>query len=162
MARPRKQQLEDWQRPLVGRSNFMFVDLDGNIWKKPNDIFRFEPWPPDPNPQPIIRRRTDENLEDLYSAEAPVIAAHDIEDVLSANCLILFSDPPRSTNSRSGKEVEFGIGLGTERHRLILCGPRSNIFHAYDGVEDYPTFAALDAQLTRERDERRDFLKRPA
>ena len=103
--------------------------------------------------------RTDENLEDLYSAEAPVIAAQDIEDVLSANCLILFSDPPRSTNSRSGKEVEFGIGIGTERHRLILCGPRSNIFHAYDGVEDYPTFAALDAQLTRERDEKRDILR---
>jgi hypothetical protein len=51
--RPKKTEtLQDWQKPLRGcNPYFMFVDeATGNVWRKPSDIFTFEPWGSDPNP----------------------------------------------------------------------------------------------------------------
>ena len=92
-------------------------------------------------------------------------AQDDVNDVMNADCIINFTEPPRSSASRGGRHVEFGILLGVEllrqRHcpsdpptrRLIVVGHRENIFHWLPCVEFYPTWEECLAQLTAERNE---------
>jgi hypothetical protein len=94
--------------------------------------------------------RTTETVADLDGPEAADVAAADLADLMSANCLMLFTDPAR-TATRAGKEVEFGCAVGTGRHRLIVVGPRSNVFHALPKVEYFATFGDLDRYLTDQR-----------
>jgi hypothetical protein len=59
----------------------------------------------------------------------------DMEDVLRADWVISFTeDPDSSAGKRGGRHVEFGIALA-EGKRLILVGPRENIFHHHPRVE---------------------------
>jgi hypothetical protein len=68
-------------------------------------------------------------------------AQDDFEDVSMAQVIISFTEPPRSTASRGGRHVEFGIGLGrADKPRLIVVGHRENIFHWLPRVEFAETF----------------------
>ena len=59
----------------------------------------------------------------------------DIQDVLSADCVINFTEEPDSTNGkRGGRHVEFGIALQAGK-RLIVVGFRENLFHHHPSVE---------------------------
>jgi hypothetical protein len=96
--------------------------------------------------------RSEPNVEDLDGPDAARVAAEDVSDVLSSQCVILFTDPPRSP-TRAGKEVEFGCAIGTGRHRLIVVGARSNVFHAFEKVERYESFhdrSVLDGGTKRD------------
>lgn len=66
-------------------------------------------------------------------------AADDWEDVTAAECVISFTEPPRSAANRGGRHVEYGIALagGT---RVIVVGHRENIFHWLPQVEFYETW----------------------
>lgn len=72
-------------------------------------------------------------------------AEEDMSDVLSAETLISFTEPPDSDARRGGRHVEYGIAVAC-RKRTIVIGYRENVFHFLPTVEFYPTFsAALDA-----------------
>jgi hypothetical protein len=66
-------------------------------------------------------------------------ALDDWEDARSADIIISFTEPPRSTANRGGRHVEFGIGLANGT-RSIVVGYRENIFHWLPQVEFCATF----------------------
>lgn len=74
-------------------------------------------------------------------------AVEDVNDVLAVDILVNFTEPPRTTATRGGRHVEFGIGIATGK-RLIVVGHRENIFHWLPKVEFFATWA-----------EAREFLK---
>lgn len=59
-------------------------------------------------------------------------AVKDLEDVEACDCLIAFTEEPR-TNGRGGRHVEFGAALALKK-RIILIGPYENIFHHHPSV----------------------------
>jgi hypothetical protein len=79
--------------------------------------------------------------DDLSSDNAVRYALEDLQDLRDANVLILFTEQPRSTNSRGGSMVELGIAIATNK-RIFIIGPAANIFCTLpcitfvDGVEN--------------------------
>lgn len=82
------------------------------------------------------------------SREAAVLrtnfAHEDVADVLTAECIINFTEPPRSSASRGGRHVELGIvlglnlmltAIGAPKVRIIAVGHRENLFHWLPIVE---------------------------
>jgi hypothetical protein len=66
-------------------------------------------------------------------------ANDDYEDVTRADCVISFTEPPRSDASRGGRHVEFGIALA-QLTKVIVIGYRENIFHWLPEVLFFETF----------------------
>jgi hypothetical protein len=73
-------------------------------------------------------------------------AEEDLADLLAADCCISFTEPPRSTNSRGGRHVEHGIALGRGM-RVIVVGPRENVFHCLPRVEHFASWPEAVAEL---------------
>ena len=63
-------------------------------------------------------------------------AEDDWKDVLASDALIAFSEEPRSSASRGGRHVEFGLALAWGM-RVVLVGPRENVFHTLPQVEHF-------------------------
>jgi hypothetical protein len=63
---------------------------------------------------------------------------HDIEDVS-------FTD--KAGGGKGGRHVEHGLALGLGK-RVIVCGPRENIFHTLPQVEHYPDWSHLVLALS--------------
>lgn len=79
-----------------------------------------------------------ERQDRVYSSAAPPeyreqYAALDLEDVAAADCLIAFTEEPRS-GGRGGRHVEFGAALALGK-RLVVVGHRENLFHHHSRVE---------------------------
>lgn len=73
------------------------------------------------------------------SAEADFIerrrfADEDFCDLGSASVLVCFTEEPRTTNSRGGRHVEFGIALGMGKP-CVVVGPYETVFHCLPWVE---------------------------
>jgi hypothetical protein len=67
-------------------------------------------------------------------------AQDDVEDVAAAGVLISFTETPRELNSsRGGRHVEFGYALALGKW-CILVGPRENVFHWLNSIDQYDTF----------------------
>lgn len=67
-------------------------------------------------------------------------AVEDLTDAFDADVLIAFTEPPRSSNSRGGRHVEFGVAIG-RGIPVIVVGPRENVFHCLPGTPVYGTWA---------------------
>ena len=91
-------------------------------------------------------------------------ARDDLEDVLAADMLIAFTEPPRSggSASRGGRHVELGIAIGAlrcceslsglhENRRIAVAGPRENLFCWLPEVEHYPDWPSLLVRIRRGR-----------
>lgn len=76
-------------------------------------------------------------------------AMEDCEDVRACDWIISLMQEPRD-NSRGGRHIEFGMGLGLGK-RLTIIGPRETVFHHLDEVEHFETkeqfIETLDAGL---------------
>ena len=77
-------------------------------------------------------------------------ALDDWRDVTSANVVVSFTEPPRSTASRGGRHVEFGMALANGA-RMVVIGYRENIFHWLTTVEFFPTWEAYFKTLVELR-----------
>lgn len=73
--------------------------------------------------------------------DGQVFALEDYADVRAADSLIAFTEPPRSTASRGGRHVELGLALAWEK-RVVIIGPRENVFCWMPHVIQYETFEA--------------------
>lgn len=82
-----------------------------------------------------------ENDQLHRGADAERFAAEDVADLRAADVMLAFTEPPRSSNSRGGRHVEFGIALGVGIP-IVVVGPRENVFTCL--VDQVDTFA--DAQ----------------
>jgi len=82
-------------------------------------------------------------------------AQEDVADLDEATVIIAFTEPPRSTASRGGRHVEFGVALGWSMsdgdYRLIVVGYRENLFHWLPAVEFYATWEEAKAALSKSR-----------
>ena len=69
--------------------------------------------------------------------EGRAFALDDYEDVVKADALIAFSEEPRAAKaSRGGRHVEFGMALAWGK-KVIVVGPRENVFHTLPQVEHF-------------------------
>jgi hypothetical protein len=77
--------------------------------------------------------------EQAKDSERQRFAMEDWHDMIEAECVISFTEEPRTTKTRGGRHVEFGgaLALGT---RCIVIGWRENVFHHMPQVEFYPTW----------------------
>ena len=72
--------------------------------------------------------------------EGRPFALDDYDDVANSDLLIAFSESPRSdASSRGGRHVEFGLALAWSK-RVIVVGPRENVFHTLPQVEHHWTW----------------------
>jgi hypothetical protein len=70
------------------------------------------------------------------ASERTRFATEDWDDLMAADCVINFTESPRSTNSRGGRHVEFGAALAAGK-RCFVVGPQENVFHCLPTVEVY-------------------------
>ncbi len=75
-------------------------------------------------------------------------AIEDLSDVCAADLIISFTEVPRSSNSRGGRHVELGIGIGLGK-KLMVVGHRENIFHCLPVVQFFATWEECVHTLTR-------------
>ena len=85
------------------------------------------------------------------STDATRFAWDDVDDINDADTVISFTEHPHSGYSRGGRHVEFGYALAINHYsmtrgslgdmkRLVVIGPRENVFHNLPGVEVYDTW----------------------
>jgi hypothetical protein len=88
---------------------------------------------------------TDEMLNSRFAAGlAARYAQEDIDDLLRATYCIFFTEEPRTSPSRGGRHVEFGIAIMEAKH-LWIVGPRENVFHCLLDVRQFDRWGqALD------------------
>lgn len=67
-------------------------------------------------------------------AERIRFASEDRDDLIAADCVVSFTEAPRSSNSRGGRHVEHGMALALGK-RVIVVGHRENVFHCLPEVE---------------------------
>lgn len=83
-------------------------------------------------------------LTEHMEAETPEMlveqAHNDLDDVRAADVLVLDTRVPGSP--RGGRHTEFGYALALGR-RVILLGPRVNVFHYLEEVAQVDTPSAL-------------------
>jgi hypothetical protein len=86
---------------------------------------------------------TDEGLsEQAKETDRIRFAVEDLDDLYSADCVINFTESPRSANSRGGRHVEFGIALAIHMP-VIVVGPRENVFHCLSHIEWYSDYESF-------------------
>lgn len=81
------------------------------------------------------------------NSEAIKFATEDFQDVVTADLLIHFTEPPRSIKSRGGRHVEFGIALGTML-RVWIVGPYENVFCCLEDVRQFDSWEAAKDSLS--------------
>lgn len=86
-------------------------------------------------------------------------AKDDVQDLMTAECVISFTEPPEPTpgRHRGGRHVEFGLalamallhdtratlgGIQWPPMALYVVGPRENVFHHLPRVEQFDTWPA--------------------
>ena len=69
--------------------------------------------------------------------EGQPFALDDYDDVARADVVVSFTEPPRTYGaSRGGRHVEFGLALAWNK-RVLVVGPRENVFHTLPQVEHF-------------------------
>jgi hypothetical protein len=71
---------------------------------------------------------------------------HDLEDIRNADVIMCFA----GGGGRGGRHVEWGYAYALGK-RMILVGPRENVFHALGCVEHYASWPSLVMALADER-----------
>jgi hypothetical protein len=84
-------------------------------------------------------------------AEFPSLAQRDFDDIVRADTLIGFTEPPRCA-SRGARHTELGIALGLNR-RIILVGEHlEHVFHWLPQIQVFETWPEYLSVLRRRAD----------
>lgn len=78
-------------------------------------------------------------------AECSKYAEIDVADLMAADTVISFTSA--EGGGKGGRHVELGLALGLAK-RVIICGPRENVFHTLPAVEWYPDWQRLVMAMT--------------
>lgn len=102
-----------------------------------------------------LKQDGESTYEELTPEGCRKCCLHDIEDVLKADTVISFTEPVGVPNtSRGGRHVEFGIGLARNK-RMLIVGPRENVFHWDPRVSIFDTWVECLVQIQRRDAEER-------
>lgn len=71
------------------------------------------------------------------SMDTQPLAIEDMEDIRRADIVVVFTEQPLTIPSHGGRHVELGIALAS-RKRIIIVGPRENVFCTLEQVETCP------------------------
>jgi nucleoside 2-deoxyribosyltransferase len=66
-------------------------------------------------------------------------AANDLRDIEAADMVVFFSVGPTELTKRGGRHVEFGLAYAMGK-KIVVCGPKENIFHYLDEIVQFNTF----------------------
>jgi hypothetical protein len=89
-------------------------------------------------------------LADLQESKLRELAEQDLSELHQAEGIVFFSEDPNTPIKRGGRHVEFGFCLAFDK-RLVVVGPRENIFHYLSDVEAYPSLEVARVALRSER-----------
>ena len=74
-------------------------------------------------------------------------ATEDWEDLMRSDVVISFTEDRKLRWPASGhRHIEFGAALATDK-RVIVVGPRENVFHCLPGVEVFPEWGDAKSVL---------------
>ena len=90
-------------------------------------------------------------LAELGDHHLIVNGSKDLREIEAADGVILFTQDPTIPFLRGGRMHEFGYAMGLGK-RLIVCGPKENIFHYQHNVEVFATWEELLTQLGGENE----------
>lgn len=81
----------------------------------------------------------------VAGGKAEQIATMDFKDLARSNVLVSFTEG-NGARGKGGRHVEFGmaIALGI---RVVVVGPRENVFHCLPQVEQYDTWAEAEQAI---------------
>ncbi|MHB8573642.1 MAG: hypothetical protein ACYDAY_11930 [Candidatus Dormibacteria bacterium] len=75
-------------------------------------------------------------------------AQEDLRDLLESDIVICFTEEPGvAGRARGGRHVEMGIAIGTNK-RVIVVGPRENVFCWLPFMERYSTWSMCRSALS--------------
>lgn len=80
----------------------------------------------------------EETVHDDRVLESTRFAIEDYDDVVAAQAVVVFTDPPRTT-TRGGKHVEVGIALGQNKTIYMVGQEIENIFYYLPQILKFPT-----------------------
>lgn len=89
---------------------------------------------------------------DVTSWECEQWAKEDTKDITRADILVAFTEGPNYVLGvgRGGRHVEYGAALALGK-RIVVVGPRENVFHHLPQVRRFPDWPAALAYLEGER-----------
>lgn len=83
-------------------------------------------------------------------------AEDDLVDIDGSSAMWVFTEHPTSGHSRGGRHVELGYGIARatwHEMRVVVIGPRENVFCCLDEVVHYETFEEAVAEELAARDD---------
>lgn len=89
--------------------------------------------------------------EDMPVSVGEDFAIEDLEDLIAADVVVNFTEPPKASPSRGGRHVEFGYALG-QGMEIVVVGHRENVFHCLAQVVFCETWDEAKNWLIAERD----------
>ena len=75
-----------------------------------------------------------------------VYAEHDVDDVITADVLVFFTDPSKQI-IRAGRHVEFGMALALNIPILVVGLEHENIFHFLPEVQHFESWLQVRNEL---------------
>ena len=82
---------------------------------------------------------TKEGSTEASEAARIVYANEDMIDLTYADWCISFTEEPRTTSTRGGRHVEFGMAIALHK-TCIVIGYRENVFHCLPSVKFFETW----------------------
>lgn len=87
---------------------------------------------------------------DCTPDELELFAREDLVDIDRAGLVVAFTEDPATAGYQSGgRHVELGYALAWGRS-VVIVGPRENVFHWLDNVEQFDTFDAFVTWVVEE------------
>jgi hypothetical protein len=74
--------------------------------------------------------------ENISHKDNERLAREDYYDLLIAEQVICFTEPPESSYSRGGRHVEYGIAMALNK-QIIIIGHRENVFYFLPEIKFY-------------------------
>ena len=79
-------------------------------------------------------------------SERERFAKEDFEDLIQSDLVLSFTEEPRSSNSRGGRHVEYGLALALKKICWVV-GPRENVFHCLPWIPVFDSFNDANKSL---------------
>lgn len=134
----RQAELRDYSADLIERGHAVPARwLLGNHEAQPLEVI------PDPGESVACIAFEQDILQAIMDSESQAFAKEDMEDLVSADVAVFFTELPNAPlGSRGGRHVEFGVALGRRytgqsNQKIYIIGPLENVFYHLPEVDGH-------------------------